>query len=336
MLPKGCCNTIWQNHRTCSHSVPWMQLFHYRKMTWEFKLVLCIQPVSIRGIVAAAQFQIIQCMLTNGIGISGLTVGWIVRKKNILIHEELPGKLKNARFSHSTFSLLALVLMEVFHMDALGWIPQCRTIPDSVLFCKMLDSISTHMTRKYSLKYFLHENKRNAVLVQNRNLYPSGCYWTGEEIPQCASTTYPAILVQIFCTVCKSTSSVGFKPNSWLILELWHDINYSLCAIHNLYFRQGSIGLCHISVLRSSNLINLSSHGNCSMCFLPQLRSLQKCLCTAVNVYFGFVSMCKTHTSMDLMTVNLKKKSSWIYVSLISGERRTLIKKKGGEILRCY
>lgn len=83
-----------------------MQLFHYWKMTWELKLVLCIQPISIRGIVAAAQFKIIQCMLTNGIGISDLTVGWIISKENILIHEELPGKLENATFTLRSFSSL--------------------------------------------------------------------------------------------------------------------------------------------------------------------------------------------------------------------------------------
>lgn len=153
------------------------------------------------------------------------------------------------------------------------------------------------MTRKYSLKNLLHENKRSAIVVQDRNLYPSGCYWIGEEIPlKYASATSSPIIVQIFCIVCNNPSSAGFKPSSWLILELWHDINYSLCAIHI----QGSIGLCHISVLRSSNLINLFSHGNCSMCFLPQLRSLQKCLCKVIYVYVGHISVFKTHTSMDV------------------------------------
>lgn len=153
------------------------------------------------------------------------------------------------------------------------------------------------MARKYTLKNLLHENKRGAILVQNRNLYPSGCYWIGEIPLKYASTTSSAIVVQIFCIVCKNTSSVGFKPSSWLILELWHDINYSSCAIH--IHIQGSIGLCHISVL-NSNLINLSSHGSCSMCFLPELRSLQKCVCKAINLYVGHISMCKTHTSMGM------------------------------------
>jgi len=43
-------------------------------MTQELKLVLCIETTSIRDIVVAAQFKIIQCMLTNVIGTSGLTV----------------------------------------------------------------------------------------------------------------------------------------------------------------------------------------------------------------------------------------------------------------------
>lgn len=102
--------------------------------------MLCIQPISIRGIVAAAQFKIIQCMLTNGIGISGLTVGGIIRKKNILIHEELPGKSKNATFHPQHFFFPCIGADGSFPCGGmLGCIPKCGTIPASVLFCKVLE-----------------------------------------------------------------------------------------------------------------------------------------------------------------------------------------------------
>lgn len=176
----------------------------------------------------------------------------------------------------------------------LGCIPKCRTIPGSVLFGWIR---FPHTWQENTPSKIFTRTKE--VLVQNRNLYPSGCSWIGEEIPlKYASTISSAIIVQIFCVGCKNISSVGFKSSSWLLLELWHDIHYSSCAIH--IHIQSSIGLLHISVLRSSNLINLSSQGICSMCFLPQLRSLQKCLFEAMIVYVGHISMCKTHTSMDV------------------------------------
>lgn len=150
-------------------------------MTQELKLVLCVEPASIRDIVVAARFKIIQCMFTNVIGISGLTVWWVFRKKNTLIHEELLGKLKNGIFTHSTSAWLYICVDSVYTKTY----AHCCQYFIFVKSCMLHTAeISTHVTRKYSLKNFLLKNKSSAVLVQNRNLSTpmnvpcdlSGCY----------------------------------------------------------------------------------------------------------------------------------------------------------------
>lgn len=192
-------------------------------MTQELKLVLCTEPTSIRDIVVAAQLKIIQHMLTNIIGISGFTVWWGFRKKNILIHEELPGKLKMA-YSPTTLQISLHLCWWKFstcwgiYRDVYPLLPVSYFLLNVVCFTLIR---FPHMWQENTPSTFLiHENKRSAILVQNRNLSPwispttcSGYCWNAKR----SSTVHCS---NIFCIMWKRTS-VCLKPNSSLILLLW-------------------------------------------------------------------------------------------------------------------
>lgn len=188
--------------------MPWIQLFHYWQKAGELKVVLCPETTSIRDIVVAAQFKIMQCMLTNVIGISGLIVRWVLRIENILIHGKLPGKLKTV---YSCAVLLLYIWADRSSPQASMLRVMCQNL------CQLLPvfiKITSLPQRSSSW-----EQRKCISGSEQKSFYPSGlsyaiytgCCWNNRR------NSTSAIIMSIFAIMWESTS-VCLKANFWLIL----------------------------------------------------------------------------------------------------------------------
>lgn len=91
--------------------------------------MLCPETASIRDVVVAAQFKIMQCTLMNVIGVSGLMVWWVFRIENIINHEKLPGKLKTV-YSCAVLLLSLHLGWQKFStsMHVKSYVPKLRSV----------------------------------------------------------------------------------------------------------------------------------------------------------------------------------------------------------------